>query len=123
MTKKTKKGALSIRIPARSVERWEELKALCAQEAGFQPPDSAVIELAIRMAVDNLAHIPGFGLVLMPERHGQFSLHRPGGGFMHRPDGGVEVLAGGHLGRRLEPGETDAVEGVPIRPVPKGGER
>ena len=106
-----KQGAITVGIPARAVDRWNELRALCAAEAGFQPPDSAVIELAIKIALENLSHVPGIGLVMAPERHAQFSLHRPGVD--------MTIEAGGHVVRRLAPGEDPMIEGEPIRPVPE----
>lgn len=109
------KKQITVGIPARAAASWNHLRDLCAAEAGFRPPDSTVIELAIKIAVENLGHIPGIGLVMAPERHAQFSLHRPGVD--------MTVYAGGHLVRRIEPGEPPApTEGDPIRSREKGGE-
>ena len=106
----TKNKQITVGIPARAAANWNHLRELCAAEAGFRPPDSAVIELAIKIAVDNLGHIPGFGLVMAPEQNAQFSLHRPGVD--------MTVYAGGHLVRPLAPGEPAPTEGEPIRAHP-----
>ena len=103
-----------VQIPDRAVPDWEKWRAMLPEAATA----GAAIELALKIAIDASDHIDGIGLMVNMQGPGR-PRHDGEGWMRSRPGGGVEVFTGGHLGRRLEPGETSTVKGEPIRPVPE----
>ena len=102
---------LTLKLPGRAVADWEKwrLRLPAAATAG------AAIELALKLALEASESMDGLELMVNPKGAG-----RPAYADSHwvrpRPDGGVEVMTGGHIGRRLEPGESATpIGGDPIR--------
>ena len=106
---------LTLKLPGRAVRDWEEWRARLPASATA----GAALEFALKLALEASVHIDDIGPLVNPQGPG-----RPGRGDKNwvkpRRGGGVEVMTGGHIIRRLEPGESAApIGGDPIRPAPQ----
>ena len=104
---------ITLKLPTRAEPEWEEWCARLPAEATA----GAALELALKIALEASVHMDGLGLMVNPQGPGRPGRDN-GNWIMPRPDGGIEVMAGGHLMPRVAPGEPAPTEGEPIRSHP-----
>ena len=110
MPRKPQDTDIRVMIPRRSVAAWNRVAAQLSpllKSVGVEPTNANLAAAMIEVldGLNNPNIIPSSD---------------PDSPFQERPDGSGMTVAGGRLGRRLDPGESPtAGRGDPIQPPPK----
>ena len=101
-----------VMIPRRAEAAWRRVSATMGgklAEVGVEPTNANIMAGALGL-LDQMLH---------PDRAVPIGLS-PDSPITERPDGsGIEVFAGGRIGKRVDPDEPPTERGVPIRPAPE----